>query len=242
MFVVNDLLDTILLGCFFFGLVFSGLSLFLGITDFGGDHSAAGHHGQLGHVGHHGHGAHADQSGHASDDVMSPIGIGTILGFLTWFGGVSYLVRNGAGTGAAVSLFLGVVAGLIGGWIIYWLLRKVYAQQAGLLRASDDYMPGTIARVTSSIRADGGTGEIVYERRGVRQVSAARCPTGEAIPRGTQVVVLRESGGIAQVEPWSSFVGDGFDELEPGHGHAGLDLPPPSAERSVSSQASHPSR
>jgi hypothetical protein len=99
-------------------------------------------------------------------------------------------------------------------------------------------MPGTIARVTSSIRA-GGTGEIVYERRGVRQVSAARSPSGEAIPRGTEVVILKHGSGIAQVEPWTKFVGDGFDELETGHEGRITDLPPPISEPLQSSPMSH---
>lgn len=238
MFVVNDLFDAILLGSFFFGLIFSGLSLFLGVTHIGIGHHSTGQHPHLGHHGHGGNGAH---HGHASDEVMPPISVGTILGFLTWFGGVAYLFRNGLGAHAAVSLLVGAVAGVAGGWAIYWLLKKVHAQQAGLLRAADDYMPGTIARVTSSIRA-GGTGEIVYERRGVRHVSAARCPSGEAISRGSQVVVVREAGGVAQVEPWASFVGDGFQELEPGHGGPGEDLPPPHVEPSLSSRSSDPSR
>src|SRR5262245_33424129 len=140
MFVVNDLLDAILLGCFFFGLIFSALSLFLGITDIGAGHQTTGHHGHIGH-----HGGHDAHQGHASDDVMSPISVGTVLGFLTWFGGVAYLARNGLETYAAVSLVIGVIAGFIGAWVIYWLLKKVHSQQAGLLRASDDYMPGTIA-------------------------------------------------------------------------------------------------
>jgi membrane protein implicated in regulation of membrane protease activity len=238
MFVVNDLLDAILLGCFFFGLIFSGLSLFLGIIDIGAGHHGAGHNGHGGYFGHHGHNAgHDAHHGHASGDVLSPISVGTILGFLTWFGGVAYLARNGLATFAAVSLFLGALAGLAGGYVIYWLLRKVHSQQAGLLRAADDYMPGTIARVTSSIRA-GGTGEIVYEQRGVRQVSAARNPSGEAIPRGTEVVIVKHGSGIAQVEPWTKFVGDGFDELETGHEGRITDLPPPSSEPQLSSQVS----
>jgi len=238
MFVVNDVLDAILLGCFFFGLIFSGLSLFLGITNIGIDHEVVGHHGHVGHFGHHGHDG---QHGHSSDDVLSPISVGTVLGFLTWFGGVAYLLRNGLELYAAVSLIFGLIAGVVGGYVIYWLLRKVHAQQAGLLRASDDYMPGTIARVTSSIRA-GGTGEIVYERRGVRQVSAARAPSGEAIPRGTQVVIVRHASGVAQVQPWSAFVGDGFDELGPDRESHATDLPPPRPEPALSSQSSKQTR
>jgi membrane protein implicated in regulation of membrane protease activity len=238
MFVVNDLLDAILLGCFFFGLIFSGLSLFLGITDIGIGHQG---HAHTAHDGLFGHSGHDAQHGHGGDDVLSPISVGTILGFLTWFGGVTYLARNGLEVYAGISLLVGAIAGVAGGWIIYWLLRKVHSQQAGLLRAADDYMPGTIARVTSSIRA-GGTGEIVYEQRGVRQVSAARSPSGEAIPRGTEVVIVKHGSGIAQVEPWAKFVGDGFDELETGHEGRITDLPPPRSEPILSSQVSQNER
>jgi hypothetical protein len=209
MFVVNDLLDAVLLGCFFFGLVFSGLSLFLGMADLGIGHSGD-HPSHLGDFGHHGHQGHV---GSELNDGLSPISVGTILGFLTWFGGVAYLFRNGVGVFVGISLLIGALGGLAGGYVIFWLLRKVHSQQAGLLVAADDYMPGTLGRVTSSIRA-GGTGEIVYERRGVRQVSAARAPAGVAIPRGTEVVVLQHRAGIAQVEPWSTYVGDEFDELD----------------------------
>jgi hypothetical protein len=169
---------------------------------------------------------------------LSPISVGTVLGFLTWFGGVAYLARNGLGAFAPISLVLGAIAGIAGGFVIFWLLRKVHSQQAGLLRAADDYLPGTIARVTSSIRA-GGTGEIVYEQRGVRQVSAARNPTGEAIPRGTEVVVLRRTAGVAQVQPWTTFVGDDFDELETAHEGLTTDLPPPPPNPSLTATSAH---
>jgi hypothetical protein len=195
MFVVNDFLDAVLLGCFFFGLIFSGLSLFLGIADLGFDHDGPGHH---------------DGSGHHHDDALSPISVGSILAFLTWSGGVAYLLRNGADAQAAVSVVLGLAAGLLGGYAVYLLLKRVRASEAGLMRAEDYAMPGVIGRVTSSIR-EGGTGEIVYEQKGVRQVSAARAADGRAIPRGTEIVVHRLTSGIAYVEPWTSFFGDEFD-------------------------------
>jgi hypothetical protein len=62
-------------------------------------------------------------------------------------------------------------------------------------------MTGLIARVSSPVRAD-GTGEITYVLNGVRQVSAARAADGLALPRGSQVVVMRRERGIAFVEPW----------------------------------------
>ena len=212
-FVVNDLLDAILLGSFFFGLVFSALSLLIGVADLG-----IGHVDHNGGVGDHGsHGAHA----------LTPLSIGTMLAFLTWFGGVAYLARNGLGLVAILSLALGLVGGFAGGYVIYWLLRKVRAAE-GALDADNDRMPGTIAKVTSSIR-EGGVGEIVYERRGVRQVSAARSATGKAIPRGTEVVVHNVSAGVAVVEPWSSFVGDRHQDLVAPTDEAAASLPPRSS-------------
>jgi hypothetical protein len=224
MFVVNDTLDAIFLGCFFFGLIFSGLSLFLGIADIGFGHLTGGHDGHGIHFGHH-HGS----DGLATDSGPSPISVGTILGFLTWFGGVAYLARNGLNIYGGVSLVLGIAAGLAGGYVIFWVLRKVQAQQAGIMHAADDYLPGTIAKVTSSIRA-GGTGEIIFEHQGIRKASAARSQSGRAIPRGTEVVILRHASGIAEVEPWSSLIDDGFDDLDRiGEGRK-LDLPPPEGE------------
>jgi hypothetical protein len=66
-------------------------------------------------------------------------------------------------------------------------------------------MPGVIARVTSSIR-EGGTGEVVYEQAGVRHVAAARATSGRAIPRGTEVVVLKLDRGIVYVELWDELM------------------------------------
>jgi hypothetical protein len=65
----------------------------------------------------------------------------------------------------------------------------------------DYYLPGTIARVLSPIRAR-GTGEIMYVKGGTRQVAAARSIDGEPIARGTEVVIVRYELGIAYVHPW----------------------------------------
>lgn len=188
MFTVNDLLDAVLLGSFFFGLIFTALSLLLGIVDIGIDHG--------------GHDAAVDGSGHAhaGHDSVAPLTVGTILAFLTWFGGVAYLARNGLGIYSAVSIIVGLAGGLAGGYVVFWLLKKIRQaeQDQAELWGSE---PGTIGRVSSSIRA-GGTGEIIYESHGVRHVAAARSATGEPIPRGVEVVIMRMDRGIAYVEPW----------------------------------------
>src|SRR5436305_384867 len=68
------------------------------------------------------------------------------------------------------------------------------------LRRADYYLPGTRARVISSIAA-GGTGEIVFFKGGGRRVEGARSDTGEAIPRGVEVIIQRYDKGLAYVQP-----------------------------------------
>ncbi len=193
MLVMNDALDVIFLGTFFFGLIFSALSLVLGAAHVGFDH------GQVGHHGHHGH------TGADADGGVSPVNVSTVLAFLAWFGGVGYLARHGLGWYAAVSVFVGVAGGLAGAAVIFWVLTRFVRQMEGELREADYRLPGTIAQVTSSIRA-GGTGEILYQQGGVRQVAAARSVDGAAIPRGVEVVVLRLERGIAYVEAWDTLM------------------------------------
>jgi len=59
-----------------------------------------------------------------------------------------------------------------------------------------------------------GIGEVVYSLGGSRQVDAARSVSGEAIERGTEVVVLRREKGIAYVERWDKFASG--NQLPPG--------------------------
>jgi membrane protein implicated in regulation of membrane protease activity len=197
MFVVNDVLDALLLGFFFFGLVFSAISLFVGVADIGVD---------LDHSGHD-----AAAPGHHAHDALAPINVSTILAFLTWFGGVAYLARNGFDWLTGFSLVFGVMAGLAGGWIVFQVLRRLRATE-GTLDPAENRVEGTVARVTSSIRA-GGVGEIVYKIGGRQQIAAARAIDGVAIPRDTEVVIVDRSGGFALVQSWESFLGEEHADL-----------------------------
>ncbi|MGH2535639.1 MAG: hypothetical protein ACRDJW_25560 [Thermomicrobiales bacterium] len=197
MFVVNDLLDALLLGAFFFGLVFSGISLFLGVSDHGLDPDHSGHDA-IGH-GHHAH------------DALAPINVSTVLAFLTWFGGVAYLARNGFEWLTGFSLVFGVLAGVAGGWVVLQVLRRLRTVE-GTLDPAENRVEGTVARVTSSIRA-GGTGEIVYQIGGRQQILPARAVDGLAIPRDSEVVIVERSGGFALVQSWESFLGEEHADL-----------------------------
>lgn len=201
MLPVNDLLDAIFLGCFLFGLILSIVTLFLGVVDLG--------------IGHIGHGAgHGGDVGHHGDEV-GIFNLPTILAFIAWFGGIGYLARHGLGWFSVLSVIVGIGGGLVGAIMIYLLLAKL-AQSGGELDPDDYRLPGTIARVASSIRA-GGTGEIIYQQGGVRQVAAARAVDGGAIPRDTEVVVLRVERGFALVEPWDQLMDS---EIEPAGDHS----------------------
>jgi hypothetical protein len=191
-FPINDALDAVLLGTFLFGLLFTVGSLLLGMADLGAD-ADHGHHG----TGDHGFGG--------------LVNVSSILAFITWFGGVGYLARNGLGWPVFFSLGLALAGGLAAGWIVLWFIRKVLRSPDDTLDPKDFERVGVLARVTSSIRS-GGVGEIVWEQRGTRMVTSARSASADPIGRGAEVLILRVERGMAVVAP--------FDELlhEPGSG------------------------
>jgi hypothetical protein len=184
MFQINDALDAVLLGCFFFGLLFSLVSLLVG-----------------------GDGIGPDLGGEGDGGSFLPVNLSTLLAFVAWFGGVGFIVRNAGGWPVAAALATGVVGGLLGAFVVARIVSTFVSPKGAVLDPADYRLPGTIARVTSSIRA-GGVGEVVYEQGGVRQVSAARSESGLPLARGEEVVVLRSVGGVAFVEPSATFFAD----------------------------------
>ncbi|MGN6485186.1 MAG: hypothetical protein ACTHMX_12380 [Thermomicrobiales bacterium] len=202
MFPLNDALDAILLGMFLFGLIFTVVSLILGFVDVGGHGDGAGH-------GDHGLDIHGDSG--LGELVGGALSVSGILAFLTWFGGIGYLVRNGIGWIAPVAIVIGAVGGVIAALVVSWFLVKVLRPASTELDPKEYQTIGAIGRVTSSIR-EGGTGEIVYELGGTRQVSAARSVTGAAIPRGAEVAVMRVTRGIAEVDTVANLLEDRYPE------------------------------
>jgi len=192
-FEIHDTLDAILLGSFLFGLVFSTLTLIVGAADVG-----------VGHIGHAG--------GHAvthDADHVAPLSIATLLAFLTWFGGAGYFFRNGVTWGTWESLLGAIAMGFAGGALIYRLL-SVIRHGESVIDPTKERIVGSLGRITSSIR-EGGTGEITYELRGTRQVSAAKSEAGKALGRGDEVVVLRYERGVAFVAPFGQLYEDVLD-------------------------------
>ncbi|PYM15725.1 MAG: hypothetical protein DMD81_14295 [Candidatus Rokuibacteriota bacterium] len=172
-----------------------GLALTMITFVTGASGHSIGHGGDLGHGGGHGHGGHG----------MPWLNFGTVTTFLTWFGGIGYLFTAYSGVMATLVLGLALVGGVVGAGLVVVFIAKVLAPDEIPMNPADYYMPGTLARVTVTIPAD-GTGEIVYTQGGTRKSVSARAADGTEIPKGTEVVILRFERGIAYARQWDHVV------------------------------------
>jgi membrane protein implicated in regulation of membrane protease activity len=151
----------------------------------------------------HGHGGGAGG--------ISVFNFATLMAFLAWFGGAGYLLTVHEGSLGMWILALATLAGMVGGSIVFWFMAKVLMRDSGELDPADYEKIGVLGQITNPIR-EGGTGELVFVQEGVRQVCGARSETGNAISKGTEVVVTRYENGIAFVRPW--------EELEASTSHS----------------------
>ena len=182
-------MTTVYLVCFVLGFVLSVLAAFggLGRLHFG--------HIRLGHLHVRTH-THAGPGSH-----VSALNGFTLPAFLCWFGGTGYLLHTYSPMIAPFVLLLAAGSGFIAAGILYAALFKLLLPRERVLSEEDTRMEGVVARVSDAIRAEGGVGEILFSQADARRSSAARSETGEAIARGTEVVVLRYERGIAYVSP-----------------------------------------
>ncbi|HEV2647185.1 MAG TPA: hypothetical protein VGU46_12540 [Acidobacteriaceae bacterium] len=179
-------MHTFYLVCFVLGFVLSLLAAFGGL---GRVHFGHMHLGQ----------AHVHGGARGGNHIEALNGF-TLPAFLCWFGGTGYLLERYSGLLAPIALFLAVISGLVGAAILYWVLFKLLLPRERVMLEEETRMDGVVARVAGEIRA-GGTGEILFSQADARRSAAARSETGEAIARGTEVVVLRYVRGIAYVSP-----------------------------------------
>lgn len=191
------------LGTFAFGVIFTVATFALGA--FGGGHDIHLHGVDL-------HGADAPGAGHG-DVHISPFNLSTICAFLAWFGGAGYLLTRFSHLTATVVLGLSAAVGVVGGALIFLPLARYVIPRLTEMRSSDYQVEGVMAHVSVPIPA-GAVGEVVYTVGGAQQVDGARSVSGEAIERGTEVVILKREKGIIWVERWDKFASG--NQLPPG--------------------------
>ncbi len=191
-----DGLGAFYLVCFLFGAVFTTLSLLSGVAHLP---LAGGHVLHLGH-GVHVHGAHAP--GHENSPAFN---LGSVLAFLTWFGGVGFLLHTLSPLGLLVVLLLSLAAGFVGGTLIAFFVAGFLWPAQTVMDPAQYRLDGTRGRITAAIPA-GGTGEISYSKAGTHRSDAARSLDGQAIPHGTEVVILTYTHGIAYVQPLEQYL------------------------------------
>lgn len=201
----------IFLGLFIFGLSVSVISVMMG----GGEghlfHGADGVHGHIGadgvSTGAHGHVGGTDGSaGHISQtgSIKMPFfSITGIMMFLTWFGASGFILLRFSVLALLAVVALAALAGTAGAASIYLFYNKFLLAGETVMRASDYYLPGTLARISSGVRK-GGTGEIVYMQGGTTKTSGARSDEDAAHPQGQEVVIVRCENGIAYVRTMDS--------------------------------------
>jgi membrane protein implicated in regulation of membrane protease activity len=157
---------------------------------------------KLHHVGHaggaHGHATH----GHGARGGW--INAASLLAFLSWFGGVGYLLTVRYRFWFLATLALATLAGIVGAAVVSWFLVKVLLKHETVLDDADYRMEGIVASVNVPIRS-GHTGEIVYTQGGVRKSAGARCVAKKPLEKGAEVVITHYEKGIAYVRPWDEF-------------------------------------
>jgi membrane protein implicated in regulation of membrane protease activity len=186
------------LAVFIIGFALTAVSFLTGLAA----HSF-GHLGDPGHGGHVGHGAGVGEPGgaHGAIQGVPLLNFGTVTAFMTWFGGIGFLLAAYSPVVGVATVVLAIAGGLVGGGIIFVFMAKVLAPDQIPLDPADYHLPGTLGRVTVTVPRN-GTGEMVYTQAGTRKTVAARGADGEEIAKGTEVVVLRFERGIAYARPW----------------------------------------
>ena len=138
---------------------------------------------------------------------VSPFNFITLAAFLAWFGGTGFLITRYSSVWFAFGLILSIAAGLVGAVVVFLFLTRVLISPDENMDAADYEMVGVLGRTSLPIR-QGGTGEIIYSQQGTRRTCGARSEDGNAIEKGTEIVITRYDKGIAYVRRWEEMSGE----------------------------------
>jgi membrane protein implicated in regulation of membrane protease activity len=128
---------------------------------------------------------------------ISPI---SVAAFITSFGAIGIIVTRGMGLPAMTSVIAAVVGSLVVAIVAHALFFFLFIAP----QASSAVRPGALIGITAEVTAPipaTSVGEIAYVAMGSRQTSPARSATGQAIARGTTVIVESITGTVLNVRP-----------------------------------------
>ncbi len=190
--------------CFLVGVTLSVLSFMGGTWHLPPHMQLHVPHAHL-HVPHGGHVTPpASGSGHASTSNgadMPFFNFATVTAFLAWFGGSGYLLTRYSTLVVSLIMLIAVIIGLVGSCIVFWFVAKLLMKHDRELDPADYDRVGVLGRISSPVRP-GGTGEIIFSQEGTRHTCGARSEAGEALTKGTEVIITRYEHGIAYVRRW----------------------------------------
>lgn len=126
-----------------------------------------------------------------------------VSAFATMFGAAGYLLSRPGRMGAAASIIVALLIGVVAGAFAVRLVRRA----AAFVPEHDPDDPryvlqGHVATVIAPI-GPAGEGEIAYVVEGTRHTVRARGLDGSTAERGVEVVIERIEDGVAYVEPWA---------------------------------------
>jgi len=128
----------------------------------------------------------------------------TFMTFLAWFGGVGYILSIHSKLVAMIALIIAIAAGVVGAGVVFKFMARIVKVSDAQMLDWDYRIEGAVGTISSPIRAD-GTGEVIFEQRGVRKSLGARSEDGTPLPKGTEVAITRYENGIAYVKKWEEF-------------------------------------
>jgi hypothetical protein len=158
-----------------------------------------GHDVGVGHgvnVGHVDAGTGADGSS-VKVPTLSPI---TIASFVTAFGAFGLIGLGLFESTERGSLIWAAAGGFVVAVIAHFAFGYFLIAPQGSSGVMVNNFPGMLAEVITPIPV-GSVGEIAFVSQGGRVTYTAQSSTGEAIPRGTTVMIEKVIGGVAMVRP-----------------------------------------
>lgn len=193
-------METFFLGAFVVGLTFVVASFVLGFAQ--ADLPIPG----LDHFDFGLFDGHGDLAGH--DAGMSPFSVSTVTAFITWFGGIGYILSSQSTLPALLVVALSAVSGFGGATVVFLVLaRLLLSGQTASMRPEDYRLEGTLARVSVSM-AGSRIGEVMYSKHGTTRSEGARSVDGATLSPGAEVVILRYEKGIAYVQPLDTLLAE----------------------------------